>query len=464
MSFFCHNSHIINKLRRHVYTFAETFLNMKLRYALALAALSVAPAAQAQTWIHDTISTETGYLKNVYYSLENGSAGTAAADNWHIGFSTSRFSPSIITNSADKGVKLYVIATDTTLFGTNLTSKLADSVTAHPMSLYNSNTTWETGAFNQTTAATYGWAAYDMSTHWLQGRTIFGLISGTDSFQVFISRKETTPAGSAPVYVFKVAKIDGSNPVTKTFNVSASPYAGKNFAYYNIATDAFLDREPATTAWDFVFSNYNDANVVFANTQYKVFGVINNEKLKVARIDTTDQFDNLVYSAYAYDSLNNSIGRDWKAAGQGGVTMTDSLSYFIKVNNGDVWQMVFTAHNSGTVTTDPGLVALKKRKVYTFVDTPTSVNNINAALSTVALAPNPAQGGYTHLIIDAKKAVNNVTITIADINGRIVFQEQKNIQNGFQQFPIRTGNFSAGMYMVNIQGEGIRNTQKLIVQ
>jgi hypothetical protein len=444
--------------------FCGNFLNMKLKYTLALAALAIAPAAKAQTWIHDTISTEAGYLKNVYYSLENGSAGTAAADNWHIGFSTSRFSPSIIANSADKGVKLYVIATDTTLFGTDLTAKLADSVTAHPMPLYNSNTTWEMGAFNQTAAATYGWSTYDMSTHWLSGRVIFGLISGADSFQVFISRKETTPASSAPVYVFKVAKINGASPVTKTFNVSASPYAGKYFAYYNITTDAFLDREPAATAWDFVFSNYNDENVVFSNTQYKVFGVINNEKLKVAKVDTTDQFDNLNYSAYAYDTLNNSIGRDWKASGQSGVTMTDSLSYFVKVNNGDVWQMVFTAHNSGSAATQPGLVALKKRKVYTFVDTSTAVKNVNAALSTVALAPNPAQGGYTHLIIDAKKAVSNVMITVADINGRIVYQEQKNIQSGFQQFPIRTGNFSAGMYMVNIQGEGIRNTQKLIVQ
>lgn len=435
---------------------------MKLKYALALSALALAPAAQAQNWIHDTVYTETGYQKNIYYSLQNGSAGSAAADNWHIGFSVNRFSSSIITNSADKGVKLYVIATDTTLFGTNLSTALQDSVTAHPMSLYNANKSWETGAFNQAEVASYGWAAYNMSTHWLEGRAVFGLITGTDTFQVFISQKQTTPSASAPVYIFKVAKIDGSNAVTKTFNASASPYTGKYFAYYNISTDAFLDREPAATAWDFLFSNYNDENVVFSNAQYKVFGVINNEKLKVAKVDTVaTEFDNLVYTSYSYDSLNNSIGRAWKSSGPGGVVMADTLTYFIKVANGDVWQLVFTGHTIGSVTSNPGMVALKKRKVYT---KPTGVHQVNNLLSTVALAPNPAQGGFTHLIMDAEKAVGNVSIYITDINGRTVYQEQRNIQSGFQQFPIRTGNFSAGMYLVHIQGEGIRNTQKLVVQ
>lgn len=435
---------------------------MRLKYSLAVAALALSSVAQAQTWIHDTITTEANYQKNVYYSLANGSAGTAAADNWHIGFSTSRFSPSIISNSADQGVRLYAIATDTTKFGTDLRTALTDTIAAHPMSFYNSNKSWEIGAFNQTTAAPYGWATYDASTHWLGGRVVFGLISGTDTFQVFISQKQTTPAATAPVYVFKVAKIDGSNAVTKTFNVTTNS-AGKNFAYYNLSTDAFLDREPLTTAWDFMFSNYNDENVVFSNTQYKVFGVINNEGLKVAKVDTVaSQFDNLSYSAYTYDTVNNTIGRGWKASGQSGVVMNDTVTYFVKVANGDVWQMVFTAHNSGSATTDPGLVALKKRKVYT---QPVSIRGVeNAYVSTIVLAPNPAQGGNTNLLIDAKQNLNNTRILITDINGRTVSQETRNIRSGFQQIPLNVSNLSAGMYMINISGEGFRNTQKLVIQ
>src|SRR5690606_4620554 len=106
-----------------------------------------------------------------------------------------------------------------------------------------------------------------------------------------------------------------------------------------------------------------------------VFGVINNEDLKVARVDTTDtEFDNIVpnYMNYFYDTANNSIGRAWKSSGSGGTVVTDSLCYFLETANGDVWQLVFTAHNSGLASTDPGLVALKKRKVYI---NPTAVNN-----------------------------------------------------------------------------------------
>ncbi|RQO29692.1 hypothetical protein DBR32_15260 [Taibaiella sp. KBW10] len=435
---------------------------MRLKYSLAIAALALSTASQAQTWIHDTITTEANYAKNVYYSLANGSAGTAASDNWHIGFSTNRFSPSIISNSADKGVRLYVIATDTTKFGTNLTAALNDSVVAHPMSLYNSNKTWENGAFNQTSAAAYGWATYNSSTHWLEGRVVFGLITGTDTFQVFVSQKQTTPAATAPVYVFKVAKIDGTNAITKTYNVTTGSN-GKNFGYYNLTTATFLDREPLANAWDFMFSNYNDENVVLANAQYKVFGVINNEKLKVARVDTVaSQFNNLTYSTYAFDTVNNSIGRAWKASGPGGIAMNDSVTYFVKVTNGDVWQLVFTAHNSGGATTNPGLVALKKRKVYT---QPVSIKTVeNAYVSTIVLAPNPAQGGNTNLLIDAKQNLNNTQIFITDINGRTVYQATKNLRSGFQQIPLSLNNLSAGLYMINISGEGFRNTQKLVIQ
>lgn len=434
---------------------------MKSKITLALAAIALTGTVNAQTWIQDTVITGTGYLNNVYYSLEHGIAAQAPADNWHLGLSTSRFSEAIITNSADKSVRLYEIANDTTKFGTNLATALADTIAAHPMSFYNSNHTWFKGAFNYA-SADYGWANYDMSTHWLKGAAVFGLITGTDTLQVFISQKQTTPSATAPVYIIKTANIDGSN--TQTYTINASTSAGRNFTYMNILTGAMLDREPLATEWDFLFSNYNDESVVFSNAQYKVFGIINNEGLEVAKVDTPEtSFDNLDYSTFTYDTLNNSLGRAWKKTGTTGVNH-DSLTYFIKVQNGDVWQVNFTKLISALETVDPGLVAFRKRKVYTApLDTGSSLKSVASNLNMFTLAPNPANN-ITNILIDAKTDLGSVIVSITDINGRTVKSLHHNIGAGLKQFPLDLSNLSSGVYFIRLNGALVNATAKLIKQ
>ncbi|HTN46412.1 MAG TPA: T9SS type A sorting domain-containing protein [Flavipsychrobacter sp.] len=441
---------------------------MNLKFILFAGALAAASQVNAQTpaWIHDTISTDAGYLKNVYYSLENGQAAKVAADNWHVGLSVGRFSASIIVNTADKAVKLFEISSNTADFGTNLTSALNAAITANPMPLYNSNITWEHGAFNSGTSTGsfgYGWGNYDMATHWIFGSRVFGLITATDTFQIYIQEKQTTPVATAPTYIFKIADIDGSNAKTKTEVVGGGVSANANFHYYNIDTDAFLNREPARTAWDFVFTNYNDENVIFGNQQYKVFGVVNNEGLDVAKVDTADaEFDNIAanYNSYTYDTANNSIGRAWKSSGPSGVVMTDSLCYFVKTQTGDIWQMVFTAHNSGTASTDPGLVALKKRKVYANT---TSVKTINSSVATFGIYPNPASGNV-NVVVDAKEKVGKAHIMITDITGKLVYRNEIAVNNGLNAYSVSTSNLVNGNYIVTLTNGNWKATEKLVVQ
>ncbi len=440
---------------------------MRLKYTLAAGLLICASAVNAQDWIHDTISTEKNYLKNVYYSLENGTAAKVDADNWHIGFSTSAYSAGIITNSADKAVRLYDISSDTTKFGTDLRTALTSAITAKPMSFYNSNLTWEDGAFNQADGAAYGWGDYNTVNHWIEGRKVFGLITATDTFQVFVQEKQTYQSANVPVYNFKVAKIDGTGVAQKTLTIGGSSYEGKNFAYYNIATGEFVDREPLAEDWDFVFSNYNDADAVAGNVQYKVFGVITNEKLEVAVVDSTpkSEFDNLNFEDYTdYDTANNSIGRAWKAVGQGFARTTDSLCYFVKVANKDIWQLVFTHHTSGSDTTaaGAGVVGLQKRKVYKYEEV--SVEKVNAFVNNVVIAPNPAIGGVTNLLVDAKQAVKNARLVITDLTGRTVYKTALDLQAGFRQLPLQVGHYAPGIYMVNVSGTGFSMTQKLVVR
>lgn len=436
---------------------------MKLRTILFGAALAAGTQVNAQTWVHDTLSTGAQYKQNVYYSLENGTAGTAQEDDWHIGFSTNVYSASVILNTA-AGLKLYEISSNLNDFGTDLTSALTSSITGNPMSFYNSNLTWETGAFNQGSGG-YGWGDYAGSpTHWIDGSVIFGLVTTTDTFQILIDHKKTYQVTNAPIYTFRIAKIDGSNLVNDSIALGTTPYNDRNFVYYNITTGTFVNREPASASWDFLFTNYNDENVVFNNEQYKVFGIVNNEKLKVARVDTADtEFDNIAsqYGSYTYDTVNNSIGRAWKVAGMSGTSIVDSLCYFIETWSGDVWQLVFTAHNSGSASTDPGLVALKKRKV--FDNSTNSVHTVNNDVALFQVYPNPAVNDV-NVLIDAKTRVENAQLMITDMTGRTVYRGKVNINTGLNAINVSTANFVNGNYILTMTNGKWNATQKLVVQ
>ncbi len=420
--------------------------------------LTILYQCQAQNWVHDTIYTGAGYKTNVYYSLGQGTVGTSSADNWHVGFSTSRFSDAIITNSADAGVKLYEITTDTSLFGTDMRSVFDSVVTVHPMSFYNSNETWFSGAFNQGSAS-YGWGDYDNSTHWIAGRVIFGLITDADTFQVFIRNKQTTPSGTSPVYEVSICTLEGT--AMTHYQLDASTYSDQNFVYFDI-TSGLLSREPAAEDWDFVFSSYNDEGVVFNNAQYKVFGIINNEGLKVAKVDTPQsEFENLDYMSYDYDSVNNSIGRAWKSAGPGGTFVKDSITYFVKTQDGNIWQLVFTDIQSGSASVDPGQIILRKR----MVDNETALQSLELGIRSLALAPNPTTTQVAHLVMDIERDLGEVDINISDITGRTLLSLRQNIGQGLHAYDLDLHTLSTGFYLVTLAGaEGTIASAKLMIQ
>ena len=445
-------------------TFAFKIINLMKALSLSLflaAAVSLQASAQTPTWIHDTIATGTGYKKNVYYSLENGTAGIADADNWHIGFSTGTFEEGVLTNSADKAIKLYEISSNPLDFGTDLTAAFNTAVAANPMPFYNSNTIWNTGAFNQGSAM-YGWGDYISATHWIEGVVVFGLVTATDTFQVFIEDKQTYQVPNAPVFNFKIAQLDGSQSISRSIALGVTGYKDRAFVYYNIETDSFINREPAKSSWDFVFTNYNDENVVMGNEYYKVFGILNNSATRAAKVDTADaEFDNIIgnYASYTYDSTINSIGRKWKASGMSGVQMVDSLCYFVKVRNGDVWQLVFTASNSGAHPTDPGMVAMKKRKVY---KNTTSVADANNAITVFTAFPNPTNNSL-QVVFESAQPNSKNTITLTDMTGRKVYSNSLSAISGLQTITIPTASLANGNYILSVVSGGHQAIEKIVV-
>src|SRR5690606_17005970 len=203
-------------------------------------------------------------------------------------------------------------------------------------------------------------------------------------------------------------------------------YEGQNYVYYDIENDQLVSREPKATDWDYVFTNYNDESVQFGNAWYKVFGILLNNGTEIANYSVEDfsSHDTLNHEnlSLEYNDTVNAFGYNkWKYAGMSGAGAYDTVSWFVKVQNGDIWQVVYTDFVSGTAATNPSMVVLQKRKVYEApVDTTESINSLNTNINALVIAPNPSYSGTTNLVIDAKNTVNNVSLQIIDINGRIV--------------------------------------------
>ncbi len=92
--------------------------------------------------------------------------------------------------------------------------------------------------------------------------------------------------------------------------------------------------------------------------------------------------------------------------------------------------------------------------------------NANCTLGTASIDeenvmrvyPNPSQGNITVRINNYDGLVN---IKISDITGRIVFQKDKESFNGEKSFNVSP--LSTGVYILAVEGEGLRYVDKLII-
>lgn len=87
----------------------------------------------------------------------------------------------------------------------------------------------------------------------------------------------------------------------------------------------------------------------------------------------------------------------------------------------------------------------------------TSVNKINQSHFT--LFPNPIESG--ELILKGA-VVNNSTISLKDLNGKVILSKNNHQNNG--EFILLIGKLSPGIYFVNISNNKVSLTEKLIIK
>ncbi|PWL32477.1 MAG: hypothetical protein DCO96_02740 [Fluviicola sp. XM-24bin1] len=404
------------------------------KYFFAALYFSAAYSSMAQ--VEDSITMQAGRTHESYYNLNSGEVANVDNMDWDLAFELSGLGSSIRSNG-HIGTEVFVYPN-----GTDWNS--VDTTGMQWEALHNSETSWETGAFDQDADPQdpfdTGWGEYNMITHSVTGNRIFivTLMSGD-------YKKVVIDSLSGGVFSFRHANLDGSSEVMQT--ITKGDYVDRNFVYYSVTNDQIIDREPANNSWDLVFTKY--MATLAPGVVYNVTGVLSNIGVHVRQADGVDPTV-ADYNNFAVDSVIDVIGHDWKSFN--GVTVsydiTSDLSYFVEDLNGDLWHIVFTRFDLGS----SGKTVFSKERI-----SQADVSEI-ADLQSFGMYPNPTNDFVTI----AFNSEGNSTVTITDMNGSILARESMS-SSGFHTKTIAVQDFPAGVYLVRISTQNGTATEKLII-
>ncbi|WP_343784811.1 T9SS type A sorting domain-containing protein [Wandonia haliotis] len=401
-------------------------------------------STQVMAQQNESVSMGAGYANHIWYSLENGETETSAKDNWHLAFQVSPYGVSIRNNrSVDMEVWKYP-SQGTADWATLDTTGMSATWSA----VYNSDSDWEIGAFNQLPSGSYnyGWGSYNTVSHAVEGDQLYVIKLPDDSYRKvwFVSR-------ISGEYIFKIATLDNTTDVEKTFSNTSGVADNALFGYYDIINDQFVNREADASNWDFVFMQYN-AEIYGAYGNQRVAGVLQHPDVEVARVDLDNPGDSYDASSLVYVTEVNAIGYDWKSLNYQTFQweIPDTILYVIKAQNGDYWELQFTDFG-GTAN---GNISFTKRKVGS-----ASIGENEEGFFSIY--PNPASGFVT-LTHDNSEAFN---VSIYSTSGQLKKSEQIEGGSGLNATTISLDGLEAGIYFVNIIANNqIRYNTKLIVR
>lgn len=398
--------------------------------------------ASAQAVVSDSVITGPNYANTIWYSLENDEQGTQPSDNWHIALAssvspTSGLSATVLFNHK-MGTVYAIPGSSAANFNAADTAGLS---TWAP--LYNSDIKWGgEGAFNSIGAGhpDYGWGDYQANHTGISASRVFVLkLAGN------VYKKVTIDLTWANGYTVKYSNLDNSGVETQV--VPITPYESKNFVYYSVTANAIVDREPASADWDLTFTQYPTLTM---GVKYLVAGILHNQGVQIAKVHpVANPATYTDWSSATFSDNINTIGYNWKNAGQGGVTIEDSLVYFVKAKDGALWKVIMT----GFVGASAGKYYFTKQKLSGL-----SVNELEAEVF-MTVYPNPANESVS-LVLDNADASD---IKIYSLTGSLVYTTSVS-GNGLQQIQVPVTEFSNGLYQVVCTSKGKTVTQKLMVQ
>lgn len=410
-------------------------MNRTLLALLVLCGIPMSLLAQPTT---ETISLRQGYVDQVWYSLEQGESARASADEWHIAFEVTSMGFSVLLNNA-RGVEGYQYPGSVADFETMDTSNLSQW-----SSLVNSDTSWSYGALSRNQSGfDVGWGQYNIVTHTIAGDSLYVLKLPTgETYKLFI---EKLVGGT---YTFRYATLD--NSVDETATLTKSNFPGKQFVYFNLVSQQIIDREPALTDWDLLFTTYmTEIQAGVSTVAYPVSGVLHKEGIEVAEAyPVPDAATYSDHTAHSFAREINTVGYDWKSFA-GAWSLRDSLVYFVKQENGNIWKLRFTAFGGSST----GEFSFEKEQLVV-----TGVEE-KAANPFVQLYPNPVHE-VLHLVMDQPEPTT-YHLQVVNLQGQVVMQHVID-QQGLQTHTLAVSDLPAGMYWLHGQSDQGSFTQSFI--
>lgn len=414
---------------------------MYKKIALSLLFSTVFFKIEAQV-IKDTIVLSVGYANQLWYSLSDGTRGVSAKTNWDIAFDCDSVSTSIHINSAI-GTALYKYPlSDTTGWLTVDTANIRNWSLQH-----NSDTSWAIGAFNRGADPgnmnDVGWGIASSSTNSVVGDSLFVIKLSNGAF-----KKLWIKSFSDGGYNFQFANLDGSDFFSHF--LPKSQFAGKNFGYFSIEYNMALDREPTTTEnWDLLFTQY----IALVPNTFTVAGILTNKGVEVAEVKNVANVS--AYTNWATKTFNSNIstiGYDWVSF-SGGWVVSDSLVYFIRTNQDEIWKLVLEGFGGAP----SGAFYFSKEKM-----AGTNTKTLSSSISSFSIYPNPSNGNNTTLIYNLKSQVKQANVSVYDLSGKLLFIKKIPQNSGLNTHEIPTSQLSSGMYLLQINCDGQTMHQKLI--
>lgn len=385
----------------------------------------------------DSITMGSQYANDVYYSFTDGEVLSVNRSNWDIGFYTLTWSAGMIINDGTGTELRCYAAADTSGWNAIDTTGLS----TWPL-LYNSVDDWEEGAFNRSAGGhpDYGWGVYNTITHNVVGDSIYILKLADGTYKKFWILQKISIENT---YEFKYANLDGTDEMNVTLDVN--DYTDKNFVYYSLSNEAVLDREPASDSWDILFTKY--MGILEGGVPYPVTGVLNNINVPANRFEmVAPDFED--WTAAEIDSTKSPIGFDWKYFDMTSFTyaVEDSLVFFVRDFNKDVYKIVFTAFDY-----TQGKAVFEKSMIHASAVSEVSQNH------RFVVFPNPATD---FINIKPINGFEGGEIMITDYTGKTVLRNKMNEEN----VRIAIDQLKSGMYLLTVHSGNEAIVQKLLVK
>ncbi|MFC2106767.1 T9SS type A sorting domain-containing protein [Bacteroidota bacterium] len=387
----------------------------------------------------DAVSMGASYANEIYYSFENGEVKSEARNNWDIAFYTTIWSAGIMVNDGNNVVLYNYPNSDTSGWMTMDTTGISGW---EPM--YNSEELWEDGGFNkyQKGHPDYGWGAYNPVTHDVEGDSLYFLKLASGEYKkIWIQKKESINN----TYYFKYADLDNSNEITEVLDIN--PYTAKNFAYYSLASESALNREPDTNTWDIVFTKYQAIHPT--GGYVSVTGVCNNLGVYSNKFEHVGP-DFVDWGSMPFDSTKAAIGWNWKEFDLSTFTyqVVDSTAYFVKTKKGDIYKLVFVDFAGSS----SGNIIFTYQKI-----TANGIADQIGQDNELSIYPNPANDFVN--ITSEFDNTQDINIQIISMNGEVVYNN-KGINKSLR---IPVSGWAEGVYVVVLTAGEKVYREKLII-